>query len=374
MIFFVLDKVDLVLQDGVIQPAFEALSGFVATPLRMGMILLIAAHGFKLMKGNTQGLSTVDVGWLVLKMGLVTELLINWPLFNEWVYGVVWDTYTGLGNALAKTLDSHTASLFGVIDIKFPTKPMFTLNGSTLDAAFQVQLAGALAQALGVPEAVDVGMYPVPFPIPILGSVLEEVIKIPIRLPSLMSNIAGLIKFVMTIVLFASVFIVMLLSRLGLISCLAVAPIFIALALFEHTRSYTDAWFRGMLGFVLTPMLLMLVLMVGDASIAVLDAGPSGGWPGSTTGLNVIGPAIAYLLLYYALAKSVASVPQFASGMVGSLLANLGDGAGHQLVGRLHQGADAGVGAAKGAVKGFMAGGPAGAKAGALRGAVGAMR
>lgn len=368
MIFEVLDRVDIVLRDGVIQPAFEALSDFVATPLRMGMILLIAAHGFKLMKGNTQGLSTVDIGWLVLKMGLVTELLISWPLFNAWVYSVVWDTYTGLGNTLGETLRSDAGKLFGAISVELPSQLMFTLDGSTLDAAFRSQISDVYGDMTSIPtDFVPITTFGLS--LPVIGD-----IGIPLAIPNLMTNIAGLIKFVMTIVLFASVFIVMLLSRLGLISCLAAAPIFIALALFEHTRSYTDSWFRGMLGFVLTPMLLMLVLMVADASIAVFKASPSHAWPAAAPGLSVIGPAIAYLLLYYALAKSVASIPQFASGMVGSLLANLGDGAGHQLVGRLHQGADAGVGAARGAVKGFMAGGPAGAKAGALRGAAGAMR
>jgi type IV secretory pathway VirB6-like protein len=356
VIFYVLEKVDLALATGVITPGYAALSDFVAAPLRSGMALLVAVHGFNLMKGHTQGLSAVDVGWLILKMGLVSELLINWDFFNTWIYGTIWGTYTGLADALATSLTSGGLS------------SALSLSSSALDKAFMSQMESAFLQTVGVPTADPIGTYPIP------GLGIDSDFGIPIYFPNLISNIAGLIKFVMTIVLFASVFVVMLLSRLGLTSCLAVAPIFIALALFQHTRSYTDSWFRGMLGFVLTPALLMVVLIVADASIAVFNLGPPSGWPSLPGAIGIIGPAIAYLLLYYALAKSVASVPQFASGMVGSLLANIGDGAAHQAIGAIHKGVDAGIGAAKGAVKGFATGGPAGAKAGAVKGAASAMR
>ncbi|WP_439590182.1 type IV secretion system protein [Hydrogenophaga sp.] len=359
MIFYVLEKVDLALATGVITPGYAALSDFVAAPLRSGMALLVAVHGFNLMKGHTQGLSAVDVGWLILKMGLVSELLINWDFFNTWIYETIWGTYTGLADALATSLTSGGLS------------SALSLSSSALDKAFMSQMESAFVQMVRVPtESVSIALIEIP--IPLLGDALKIPTAIPF--PNLIQNIAGLIKFVMTIVLFASVFVVMLLSRLGLTSCLAVAPIFIALALFQHTRSYTDSWFRGMLGFVLTPALLMVVLIVADASIAVFNLGPPSGWPSLPGAIGIIGPAIAYLLLYYALAKSVASVPQFASGMVGSLLANIGDGAAHQAIGAIHKGVDAGIGAAKGAVKGFATGGPAGAKVGAAQGAASAMR
>ncbi len=349
MIFQVLDRVDSILHDGVIQPAFEAVSDFVAMPLRMGMILLVAAHGYKLLKGNTQELSTVDMWWLVTKMALVTELLINWSFFNLWIYDVIWDTYTGLADVLAETLSERRGSIFSSLGLSVPTTSMISFKAAPLDAAFASQLRSAYLETVAIPTPEPVGFYP-----------LGIVIPIPIVLPNLMGNIAGLIKFVMTIVLFASVFIVMLVSRLGLTSCLAVAPIFIALSLFQHTRSYTDAWFRGMLGIILTPLLLVLVLIVADATSGVLSVTKA-----PTGTLSVIGPAIAYLLLYYALAKSVASIPQFASGMVGSLLANIGDGAAHALVSGVQN-------AAAGAAKGFVTGGPGGAAAGAASGAASA--
>ncbi|OSZ74159.1 type IV secretion system protein [Hydrogenophaga sp. IBVHS1] len=382
MIFFVLDGVDQLLRQGVIQPAFKALSDFVAFPLRMGMILLVAAHGFRLMKGHTQGLSSVDVGWLILKMALVTELLINWPFFNDLVYTTVWGTYTELADVLAKTLISKRDAIFDTWGVGLPGVTMFSLKASTLDAAFVGQLESAFLDMVAEPKFVtlsgDTAKLTVPIPkIPFVGGTVDIdkfEIPIPMVFPNLIGNIAGLIRFVMTIVLFASVFIVMLLSRLGLVSCLAVAPIFIALALFEHTRSYTDAWFRGMLGFILTPLLLVLILMIADACSGILEGRARAGWPLMPSALSLIGPAIAYLLVYYALAKSVASIPQFASGLVGSMLSHVGGEAAHSLIGGMHKGIDAGIGAAKGAVKGFAMGGPAGAKLGAAKGAAGAMR
>jgi len=258
VIFYVLEGVDLALVTKVIQPGYDALSSFVAAPLRAGMVLLVAAHGFNLMKGHTQGLSAVDVGWLILKMGLVFEVLINWSFFVDWVYGTIWGTYTGLADALATSLTSGGLS------------STLSLSSSALDNAFMSQMESAFLQMVDEPEFVTLSgataklTVPIPpVPIPLAADAFEIPafdIPIPMVFPSLIENIAGLIKFVMTIVLFASVFVVMLLSRLGLTSCLAVAPIFIALGMFQSTRSYTDAWFRGMLGFVLTPALLMVVL------------------------------------------------------------------------------------------------------------------
>jgi len=356
MIFYVLPQMDAVLRDGVIQPGFQALSAFVATPLRMGMVLLVAAHGFRLMKGHTQGLSSMDIGWLVLRMALVTELLINWGFFNTWIYDIVWDTYTRLADVMASTLPFTALSL----------------NAATLDQAFMGQLSLALEDALSIPTSVTVGFYPIP--IPFLGVIFEDLVRIPILLPDLMPNIAGFIRLVMTVILFSSVFVVMLLSRLGLTSCLAVAPIFIALALFQHTRSHAESWLRGMLGFILTPLLLVLVLVVASACIGLLDRGPPAGWPSPPAGLATLGQALACLLLYYALARSIASIPQFASGMVGSMLSHMGDGATHQSIGQIHRGVGAGIGAVKGAAVGVATSGFARARAVASSGARSATR
>ncbi len=377
MIFSVLDGLDAALRGGVIQPAYEALSEFVAAPLRSGMVLLTASFGYRMLKGgHPQGMSGADIWWLLLKMGVVLELLLNWGTFNTWILEVLWDTYNNLADVLAAKLTGGAGLkswMSAAVSAADPvldrtgwgaSDTMVSLKGTQLDNAFKVQMEKALELMFEPPSFF---IYELEIGLPLLG--VTGPLFIPIPIPNLIPNVCGLIALVMTVVLFASVFVVLLFSRLGMISCLAVAPIFIALAMFEHTRTYTDAWFRGLLGFLLTPLLLVVVLMVADACTGFIRNYPTMGTP-----IDLFKPFIAYILIYYALAKSVASVPQFASGMVGSLLANIGDGAAHQLVGRLHQGVSAGTGAAKGAVKGFMAGGPAGAKAGAVSGAASAMR
>ena len=367
MIFSVLDGVDSALKSGVIQPAYEALSDFVAAPLRSGMVLLTASFGYRMLKGsNAQGVSVTDMWWLLVKMGVVLELLLNWGTFNTWILEVLWDTYANLADVLATKLSGGgglKATIMDYVSSATPSmggsgwdasKTMVSLKGSQLDNAFDAQISKALDMMFGPPS-----FFIYHLDIPFLGALG---VSLPIPLPNLIPNLCGLIAMVMTVVLFASVFVVLLLSRLGMISCLAVAPIFIALAIFEHTRTYTDAWFRGLLGFVLTPLLLVVVLMVADACTSFVRNYPTSGEP-----IDLFKPLIAYVLIYYALAKSVASVPQFASGMVGSLLANIGDGAAHALVGGIQN-------AAAGAVKGFAMGGPAGAAAGAAKGAASAMR
>ncbi len=374
MIFSVLDAVDVALQGGVIRPAYEALSDLVAAPLRAGMILLTATFGYRMLKGNQgPGLNSTDLWWVLVKAGIVLELLLNWGTFNHWILQTVWDTQSRLAEVLAAQLNG--ADGLRSIIVKEATKidssltwdsgtSVLSLHTAQLNSAFDAQIRKAVGMVFQIPS---IFFYEWKVGLPMLG--ITSPISIPIPIPNLIPNIAGLIALVMTVVLFASVFVVLLLSRLGMISCLAVAPIFIALAMFEHTRSYTDAWFRGLLGFILTPMLLVVVLMVADACMGFVSHYPTSGGM-----VELIMPLVSYVLIYYALSKSVASVPQFASGMVGSLLANIGDGATHQLVGRLHQGVSAGVGAAKGAASGFVTGGPAGAKVGALRGAASALR
>lgn len=366
MIFSVLDSVDAALQGGVIRPAYEALSNFVAAPLRGGMVLLMASFGYRMMKGgNGQGIAATDMWWLLVKMGIVLELLLNWGTFNTWILQILWDTYNNLAIVLARQLGSATgikATLGAFVGVeKFPvswlSNTMLSVNGHQLDTAFIAQINKAAGMVFQLPSVFFYDWKPA---FPVLG--VEVPITIPIPIPNLIPNLAGLVALVMTVVLFASVFVVLLISRLGMISCLAVAPIFIALAMFEHTKTYSDAWFRGLLGFLLTPLLLVVVLMVADACTGLVQNYPTRGGA-----LELVGPIIAYGLIYYALAKSVASVPQFASGMVGSLLANIGDGAGHALVGAIQN-------ATIGAAKGFAAGGPAGAAAGAARGAASAMQ
>lgn len=369
MIFSVLDSVDSALKSGVIQPAYEALSDFVAGPLRSGMILLTASFGYRMLKGNSgQGIVATDMWWVLVKMGVVLELLLNWGTFNTWILEVLWDTYNNLANVLAAQLGGSGGLKAKVVELAggtwSSTSTLLSVQGHLLDTAFDAQVEKALGMVFGSPS---VFFYDLKIKFPFLG--FETPFSIPIPIPNLIPNVAGLIALVMTVVLFASVFVVLLLSRLGMISCLAVAPIFIALSMFEHTRTYTDAWFRGLLGFLLTPLLLVVVLMVADACSGFVQHYPTSG-----DAIDLFKPIIAYVLVYYGLAKSVASVPQFASGMVGSLLANIGDGAAHQVIGKLHQGVSAGVGAAKGAATGFAVGGPAGAKAGALKGAASALR
>lgn len=350
MIFFVLDSLDTAFVEHVVSPAYTVLSSYVKTPLRMGMILLVAVHGFNFMRGRMQELSPVDMGLLLIKMGLVLELLLNWSFFNTWVHGVIWGTYTGLGNALGAALAS--AGLSGGAGNKL------TGTMAQLDVAFLIQLEVAVEETFGLPSKSLEGKYPIPG----LGS-MGGVFEIPIYVPNIISNIAGLIKVIMTVVLFTTVFIVMLMSRIGITTCLAVAPIFIALGLFNATRSYTDAWFRGLLAFVLTPMLLVLVLMMADAAILIFGSPV----PYGSSLFSVIGPAIGYLMLYYALAKSVASVPQFATGLVGSLLSNMGAEAAGALVGKVNSLPTGLAKIAGGAAKGLATGGPKGAAVGAAK-------
>lgn len=346
MLFGILDQIDKLLQQEVVQGTYDAISGYIAGPLRSGMILFVAMQGFRIMKGQTQGMSMAEFGWLTLKMGVIVECVLNWGVFNTWVVQIIWDTYIGLGDVIRETLPSDVGGGLG------RAANELGIDGTSLDRAFLAQLEKALELTFQAPDIFYVDL-PITAVLPgITGGAIS--INIPIPMPNLMPNVAGVIALVMTVVLFASVFVVLLYSRLGIISCLAVAPIFIALLLFEQTRTYTDSWFRGLLGFVLTPLLLMIILVFASALTGMVSYGSSGSI------LDLFVPVIAYALLYYGLAKTVASIPQFAHGLVGSQLTHMGGGAAESVIGKMHAAASA-VAGPKGAAAGAAKGGGGGA-------------
>ena len=355
MLFDILDTVDTVLRVGVVQGGYQAMSAWAAGPIRSGVILYVTMQGYSLMKGQTQGLSLADFGWRVVKIAVIMELCLHWDQFNDTVVQIVWGTYAGLANTMSGLLITAAGnSTIGGVASVLPMVggSMSGLDNNMLDQAFMSQIGAALSQLFSPPS---IFWFQLPISIPFTAGAIS--FDIPIPLPNLLPNLAGLIALIMTIILFASVFVVLLFSRIGLISCLAVAPIFIALALFEQTRSYTDSWFRGLLGFVLTPLLLVVVLVIASATLGVVQYNTSGSL------IDLFMPIIAYALLCYALAKSVASVPQFASGLVGSMLAHLGSDAALGVIGRIQ----APIGMAAGAAKGMVTGGPKGAAMGAAQ-------
>lgn len=84
-----------------------------------------------------------------------------------------------------------------------------------------------------------------------------------------LTGAAGLVVIVMTFVVAAIGYVVSLYARVALAIVLAIGPIFVALAMFQSTRRFTEAWIGQMANFVI---LQVLVIAVGSLLVTCLDA------------------------------------------------------------------------------------------------------
>ena len=83
-----------------------------------------------------------------------------------------------------------------------------------------------------------------------------------------LTGAAGLLVIVMTFIVAAIGYVVSLYARVALAIVLAVGPIFIALAMFQPTRRFTEAWIGQLVSFVI---LQVLVIAVGSLLVTCLD-------------------------------------------------------------------------------------------------------
>ncbi|MEP9380088.1 MULTISPECIES: TrbL/VirB6 family protein [Xanthobacteraceae] len=84
-----------------------------------------------------------------------------------------------------------------------------------------------------------------------------------------LTGAAGLVVIVMTFIVAAIGYVVSLYARVALAIVLAIGPIFVALAMFQSTRRFTEAWIGQMANFVI---LQVLVIAVGSLLVTCLDA------------------------------------------------------------------------------------------------------
>lgn len=84
----------------------------------------------------------------------------------------------------------------------------------------------------------------------------------------ILTGAAGLVVIVMTFIVAAIGYVVSLYARVALAIVLAIGPIFVALAMFQSTRRFTEAWIGQLANFVI---LQVLVVAVGSLLVTCLD-------------------------------------------------------------------------------------------------------
>jgi type IV secretion system protein VirB6 len=188
------------------------LASYIDGPLRVAVTLYVILYGFAVMRGAISE-PFMEFAWRAMRIVVVVLLATNSSTFQQYVTGLFFDSLPKeIGNALAGSgLNTNS----GVPFDQLLSKGIDVAN-KIYDQAGLTNIAPALIAAILLVFVA-------------VGSFLQ--------------------------------FAILLYAKVGLGVVIALGPIFIALALFEATRPFTEAWLRQVANFVI--LLVLVVALVG---------------------------------------------------------------------------------------------------------------
>lgn len=197
----------------------SGIGSWVTGPLTVALTLYVIIYGFLVLRGSIQE-PIMDFAFRAMKLAIILMLVQNASNYQTYVSKVFFeDMPTEISGAL-NTGSAPSASAFD----------------SLLDK--------------GQKSANDIWAKSA-WPVDIL------------------TGAAGLVVIVVTFIVAAIGYVVSLYARVALAIVLAIGPIFIALAMFQSTRRFTEAWIGQLVNFVI---LQVLVVAVGSLLVTCLDA------------------------------------------------------------------------------------------------------
>jgi type IV secretion system protein VirB6 len=241
------------------------LASYVDGPLRVAVMLYVVLYGFAVMRGAISE-PIMEFAWRAMRIVVVVLLATNSGAFQQHVTGLFFDSLPKeIGNALAGSgLNTNS----GVPFDQLLSKGIDVAN-KIYDQAGLTNIAPALIAAILLVFVA-------------LGSFLQ--------------------------------FAILLYAKIGLGIVIALGPIFIALALFEATRPFAEAWLRQVANFVI--LLVLVVALVGLMITTVSGFIDKFGTNTATTGEMLVGAvaisAVLGLSGYIAL-----QLPIIAGGLAG---------------------------------------------------------
>ncbi|WP_027556166.1 type IV secretion system protein [Bradyrhizobium sp. Cp5.3] len=188
------------------------LASYIDGPLRVGVTLYVVLYGFAVMRGSISE-PVMEFAWRAMRIVLVVLLATNSSAFQQYVTGLFFDSLPKeIGNALAGSgLNTNSGA------------PFDQLLSKGIDVANKIyEQAGLTDMAPALIAAILLVFVAI-------GSFLQ--------------------------------FAILLYAKVGLGVVIALGPVFIAMALFEATRPFTEAWLRQVANFVI--LLVLVVALVG---------------------------------------------------------------------------------------------------------------
>nr|WP_255616723.1 type IV secretion system protein [Microvirga puerhi] len=234
----------------------ESLADYVNAPLKVAAILYVTVYGFMILRGATQG-SVLEFAFHCIKLAIVITLATNVSTYNTYVTHLFFDSLPKeIGNALAsgKQLQTNTFDLM-------------------LDRGFQA--ARKIWAEAGITNPGPMFVATLVMGVSVVGT--------------------GIAYFVS------------LYAKLALAFVLAIGPVFIALALFQQTRNFTQGWLGQVANFVVLQVLVVAVLLL---VVTIVED-----FTKTSTSTEVIETALIYCVVYCLTAVIAWQLPGIASAL-----------------------------------------------------------
>ncbi|QPI28430.1 type IV secretion system protein (plasmid) [Sinorhizobium meliloti] len=194
------------------------ISEWVSGPLTAAVTLYIVLYGYLVLRGSVQE-PILDFAFRAIKLAIIVMLVKNAGDYQPYVTNIFFDV---LPREVSQALNTGTAP-----------------SASTFDSLLDK----------GQASATDIwsrASWPV----------------------DIVTGVGGMMVIGASFIVAAIGYIVSLYARLALAIVLAIGPIFVALAMFQATRRFTEAWIGQLANFVI---LQVLVVAVGSLLITCID-------------------------------------------------------------------------------------------------------
>ncbi|MDB5550135.1 MAG: virB6 [Rhizobium sp.] len=194
------------------------IAGWVTGPLTAAVTLYVVLYGYLVLRGSVQE-PVLDFAFRAIKLAIIVMLVKNSSEYQTYVTNIFFNT---LPQEISQALNSGSAP-----------------SASTFDSLLDK----------GQASATDIwsrAAWPV----------------------DIVTGVGGMMVIGASFIVAAIGYIVSLYARLALAIVLAIGPIFVALAMFQSTRRFTEAWIGQLANFVI---LQVLVVAVGSLLITSID-------------------------------------------------------------------------------------------------------
>jgi type IV secretion system protein VirB6 len=194
------------------------ISEWVSGPLTAAVTLYVVLYGYLVLRGTVHE-PILDFAFRAIKLAIIVMLVKNAREYQTYVTDIFFDS---LPREVSLALNSGTAP-----------------SASTFDSLLDK----------GQASATDIwsrASWPV----------------------DIVTGVGGMMVIGVSFIVAAIGYIVSLYARLALAIVLAIGPIFVALAMFQSTRRFTEAWIGQLVNFVI---LQVLVVAVGSLLITCID-------------------------------------------------------------------------------------------------------